>query len=91
MSNFRGTSRLILVAILVSFVFISIMNVEAGNEIGNPKQRNGEDRTNPNTPITQGCDPKYPQACLPKQPANPYRRGCSKITRCQRDPQAFPN
>ncbi|EOA37772.1 hypothetical protein CARUB_v10012633mg [Capsella rubella] len=87
MSNLRGTSRLIrLMAILVSFVFIiSIMNVEAGREIGYPKKGfAGEDRTNPYAPIKPVCDPKNPKTC-PKQPANPYRRGCSKITRCRRD------
>ncbi|CAL9216024.1 unnamed protein product [Arabidopsis halleri] len=85
MSNLRGTNRFIFVAILVSVVFLSIMNAEAGKEIGYPRKLFGEDRTNPYTPIIRGCDPKYPQTCLPKQPANPYRRGCSKITRCQRD------
>ncbi|CAA0235064.1 Protein RALF-like 3 [Arabidopsis thaliana] len=89
MSNLRGTNRFILVAVLVSFVFLSIMNAEARKEIGYPKQRFGEDRTNPyeeiTPPIIGGCDPKNPQTCLPKQPANPYRRGCLKITRCQRD------
>ncbi|XP_010501559.1 PREDICTED: protein RALF-like 3 [Camelina sativa] len=80
-----GAKRLILVATFVLFVFISIMNVESRRELGYPKQRLGEDRTNPYDPITPKCDPKNPQKCLPKQPANPYRRGCSKITRCQRD------
>ncbi|KAL0900897.1 hypothetical protein Bca101_084858 [Brassica carinata] len=38
-------------------------------------------------PISGGdsprCDPKYPGTCRPRQPANPYNRGCPKDGRCR--------
>ncbi|CAH8253292.1 unnamed protein product [Arabidopsis lyrata] len=70
--------RPMLVAILVlSCVFMNIMKVEAQKEIGYPAiGRDG----------AHGCSPKYPSVpCRPKQPENPYKRGCEKITRCKRD------
>lgn len=87
MSNYlKDTKRFVVMAILVSYVLISIMNVEARKEIGFPGIRFGEDRTNPYTPVTPTpvCDPKHPKTCPPKQPTNPYRRGCQVITRCRR-------
>lgn len=74
-----------LMAILVSCAFISIMKVEAGKEIGYPAIGFGDD--------PHGCDPKYPATCIPKPEVNPYTRGCKTSTRCHRgdSPPALSN
>lgn len=50
MNNLKETNRFILVTILVSCVFISIMKMDAGKEIGYPSIGFGDD--------PHGCDPK---------------------------------
>lgn len=88
MSNLKETNRFVVGAILVSCVFISIMSVEARKKLGFPGLGFGESRANPYPPPpvtpTPVCDPKFPETCPPKQPVNPYRRGCQVITRCRR-------
>ncbi|CAH8272982.1 unnamed protein product [Arabidopsis lyrata] len=72
MSILKGTKRYIAVAIFIACLFISNMNVAAANVIGYPPIKGGDDQP--------GCDHGK---CPPKQPANPYHRGCEKTNRCR--------
>ncbi|ESQ49610.1 hypothetical protein EUTSA_v10022213mg [Eutrema salsugineum] len=80
MRSLRGTSKFILVAILITCVFISNKNVyiASGYNIGYPVI--GRDN--------QPCSPKYPATCRPKEQPNPYTPGCEVETRCKRPPAA---
>jgi len=66
--------HMLVTILLLSFVFMNIMKVEAQKVIGYPAiGRDG----------ARGCSPKDPSC--PQQPEKPYKRGCEKITRCERD------
>lgn len=81
MSNLKGTSKVMVVAILIACVFM-ISNIASGKYIGYPPIRRGDS--------PPGCDPKYPRACQPPQPVNPYKPGCPKEARCRHVPPHSP-
>ncbi|KAG2273089.1 hypothetical protein Bca4012_085920 [Brassica carinata] len=69
MSNLKGTSRVMVVAILIAACVFMNSNTAAGTYIRYPPISGGD---------SPRCDPKYPRTCRPRQPANPYNRGCPK-------------
>ncbi|XP_018487406.1 protein RALF-like 28 [Raphanus sativus] len=76
MSNLKGTSRIMVVAILMAACVFMNSSIAAGRFIGYPPIRRGDS--------PPGCDPKYPGTCKPPQPVNPYKPGCGG--RCRRPP-----
>uniref|UniRef100_M4FH22 Uncharacterized protein n=1 Tax=Brassica campestris TaxID=3711 RepID=M4FH22_BRACM len=82
MSNLKGTSRGMVVAILIAACVFMISNIATGKFIGYPPIDRGD-----NPP---GCDPNYPGSCQPPQPVNPYKRGCTIGSRCKRVPPLPP-
>ncbi|CAH8306095.1 unnamed protein product [Eruca vesicaria subsp. sativa] len=82
MSNLKGTSRVMVVAILIAACVFMISNMAAGKDIGYPAIRSGDG--------PHGCDPKHPETCHPPQPVNPYKPGCPPSARCRGGPPGRP-
>ncbi|KAF8107702.1 hypothetical protein N665_0118s0066 [Sinapis alba] len=75
MSNLKGTSRVMVVAILIAACVFMNSNIASGRYIGYPPIRGGDS--------PPGCDPINPGTCRPPQPVNPYKPGCPKGGRCR--------